>query len=371
MEILLDRTGSVGSLADSLARLDADAAVEGILVFACDGNGFRPEDVDPVLRAVRKPLFGGVFPQIVHGSEHLLRGTVAVGLKVRPALAVVHGVSRPEQDFDEVLLGAFPGAASDVARTMFVFVDGFASRVSALIDALFNTFGLEVNYIGGGAGSLSLVPGPCVITPEGLVQDAAVVALLDVPSGVGVAHGWHAVSDAFKVTESEGNVIHSLDWRPALEVYREVVEAHANDRLDAGDFFRLAKAYPFGITKLGNEMVVRDPLMPRGDGLVCVGEVPQGSFVRVLHGDEQSLLGAASHAREMAAAAMGARPVNAQFFIDCISRVLFLEDRFAHELGAVRTQGVPMVGALTIGEIANSGRDYLEFYNKTAVVGLL
>jgi hypothetical protein len=43
---------------------------------------------------------------------------------------------------------------------------------------------------------------------------------------------------------------------------------------------------------------------------------------------------------------------------------------FGDELVAI-DDGLPMVGALTLGEIANSGRDFLEFYNKTAVVGLI
>ncbi|NOR26157.1 MAG: hypothetical protein GQ542_17575 [Desulforhopalus sp.] len=39
----------------------------------------------------------------------------------------------------------------DAARTLFVLVDGYATRISSLIEALFNIFGLELNFIGGGA----------------------------------------------------------------------------------------------------------------------------------------------------------------------------------------------------------------------------
>jgi hypothetical protein len=57
--------------------------------------------------------------------------------------------------------------------------------------------------------------------------------------------------------------------------------------------------------------------------------------------------------------------------IDCISRVLFLGKEFEKEIQAVYQEDIPLIGALTLGEIANSGRDYLEFYNKTAVVGCM
>jgi hypothetical protein len=55
---------------------------------------------------------------------------------------------------------------------------------------------------------------------------------------------------------------------------------------------------------------------------------------------------------------------------DCISRALFLEDRLGEELAAAAGGG-DLFGAMTLGEIANSSRAYLEFYNKTAVVALL
>jgi hypothetical protein len=370
MRITFDRGGTPDALAKALTALDADPEVGGIMVLACDENGFTPKNLDAHLQAVRKPLFGGIFPQIVHGEEHLTRGIIAVGFPAFPRVATIDNVSRAERDFDAVLLDAFPEVTSDKAQCLFVFVDGFASRIGALIDALFNTFGLEINYLGGGCGSLSLVPKPCILCNRGLVQDGAVLALLDLPSGVGVAHGWQPVSAAFKVTESSGNIIHSLDWKPAYAVYREIVEAHSGQRFTADNFFSIAKAYPFGIAKLGTEMVVRDPLMTQGDALVCVGEVLQGSFVRVLHGDQTSLLAAAAQAHDMAHTALGDHPAHVELFIDCISRVLFLDDSFPLELQAVHERQLPLIGALTIGEIANSGKDYLDFYNKTAVVGM-
>lgn len=370
MRIVFEREGTPAALERLLAELDADPAVGGILVLACDENGFTPDDINALLQSVRKPLFGGIFPQIVHDREHLTQGIIAIGFPARPEIATIDNISSGNLDFDAALLEAFPEVTSDKAQCLFVFVDGFATRISALIDALFNAFGLEINYLGGGCGSLSLQPKPCIISNHGLRQDGAVLALLDLPSGVGVAHGWQPVSAAYKVTESSGNIIHSLDWKPAYQVYREVVEAHSGLRFTADNFFSIAKAYPFGITKLGTEMVVRDPLMTQDDALVCVGEVLQGSFVRVLNGDQGSLLAAATQARDTARTALGNHPAHAEIFIDCISRVLFLDDRFPLELEAVHELELPLIGALTIGEIANSGKDYLDFYNKTAVVGM-
>ncbi|NOR26155.1 MAG: hypothetical protein GQ542_17565 [Desulforhopalus sp.] len=57
--------------------------------------------------------------------------------------------------------------------------------------------------------------------------------------------------------------------------------------------------------------------------------------------------------------------------MDCISRVLFLGDKLQEEIEAVQDASAPLIGAFTIGEIANSGKDFLEFYNKTCIVGVL
>jgi hypothetical protein len=252
-------------------------------------------------------------------------------------------------------------------------VDGFSQRISALIDSLFNFFGLEVNYLGGGCGSLSFKQKPCLFTNEGLIADSAILATVGTTSGIGVSHGWTSVRGPFKVTESDRNTILSLDWQPAFSIYRRVVEEAARCEFTETNFFELAKCYPFGIKRLGGEMIVRDPFIVKDNGaLVCVGEVPVESYVDILTGDESSLVNAAGKALALSLDAYhGPADKKIILFIDCISRVLFLGKDFEKEIQAVYQEGTPLIGALTLGEIANSGKEYLEFFNKTAVVGCL
>lgn len=371
MKTLFDPTGDITAFADLLTRLDQDPAVGSIVVFSCDENGFTPETCDTLLQGLSKPVMGGVYPQIIVGREHYAKGTVAIGLPATVHYTIIKNISDPQHDLVTAVEDVLAPDGHE-ETTLLILVDGFAARISGLIDALFENFGLQPNYLGGGAGSLSLKQKPCVMTPEGLLEDAAIIADTGLQSGIGVSHGWEVISDPIKVTASDRNTILQLNYRPAFEVYQEVVSPKAGETVTAEDFFRIAKGFPFGLRKMGTEVVVRDPLMVGEQGsLVCVGEVPANSFVHILQGQTERLIAAAGTANELAAQALQERNGEQQgrIFIDCISRVLFMEERFGEELAQV-DDGLPMVGALTLGEIANSGQDYLEFYNKTAVVGL-
>jgi hypothetical protein len=151
------------------------------------------------------------------------------------------------------------------------------------------------------------------------------------------------------------------------------VEKHSKKSFDQETFYDLSKFYPFVIGKLGAEGVVRDAVQRNADeSLLCVGELPVNSLVNIVTGDADSMIHAAQRARESALA--GWKPTaspGVTLIMDCISRSICLGDRFPHELEVLVVPGNPQVGALTIGEVANNGQDYLEFYNKTAVVGIL
>ncbi|WP_179953341.1 FIST signal transduction protein [Desulfobotulus mexicanus] len=351
-------------------RMASDPRVKSLLILGCDGNEWTKEEADPLFQSLPVPVFGGIFPQIIAEGKNLEQGTLVAGLRHPVKPFVIKDISRPETELEDELDDLL-SSENFSSATLFVFVDGMAKRIAELVEGLFSTLGLEPNYVGGGAGSLSFKQKPCIITPEGLLMDAAVLGLSKVSSGIGVAHGWHPVSETIKVTASSANRVLSLNWKPAFDVYREIIEKHGNVSFEKTTFFDIAKAYPLGIARMGAEMVVRDPILTEENALVCVGEVPEGNYIHILNGDMDSLIKGAVEARNTASANYRGEEKNpVLFFMDCISRVLFMGDDFRREIQAVE-QGSVTFGALSLGEIANTGDAFLEFYNKTAVAALL
>ena len=357
-------------LISSLNEFQKDNFVGGILILACDNNNVKQEEIDPILSAVKKPLFGAIFPGLIFDNKKHESGYIIAGIPARVEIVCIEHYSCRDTSFEEHLFSGLEKFQN--IQTIFTFLDSFSRRITELIESVFTTYGLEFNFIGGGAGSLSMEHKPCIITNDGLKQDCVLLAGVNLASGIGVQHGWEYLSGPYKVTSSDENTILELDFKPAYTVYKQVVEKYSGKSLNKENFYSYARAYPFGINKIDSEKVVRDPILVEdGDKLVCVGAVEQGLFVDILSGTNSSLIAAAGKAVRMALTNKGSEAEHFIFFVDCISRVLFLEDEFEKELEEVTNipGSLPVFGILSIGEIANNGRDYLEFYNKTSVIG--
>lgn len=371
MTVLFDPSGSQANLQEMILSASSLPGVNALMILACDANGFAPENIDGVLSSAPLPIFGGVFPALIYGKELIRQGSIVVGLPGLLETSFIPDLSNKDVNYESFL--NYKAFDQPSALTMMVFVHGFSRRIGALIESLFNVFDMQMNYIGGGAGSLSLVSKPCLFTSQGMMADGAVLALLGLGSGVGVSHGYAHMCGPYRVTSSDLNVIHTLDWRPALDVYREIVEANLGMTLGEDNFFDMAKCHPFGIPRLDSEPIIRAAFHAGPDkSLRCVGEVPDGALVSILKGDESSLIRAAANSRRLALEAFPDKcEPGLKIIMDCISRVLFLGDRFREEIEVVNHGTRPTIGACTIGEIANCGTEYLEFYNKTAVVAVL
>lgn len=345
-----------------------------LLIMLAEKNIPNIPELIAALNARQINFMGGIFPGVIHGEKCFKEGAI---LKMLPALGKPHLVRG--LDTDAFILPDFTATAASVDErqsTAIVFVDGLTKNIAGFLSELYARLGHSVNYIGGGTGSLSLKREPYLFTAEGFFKDTAIVGFIHLQSRLGVRHGWHKIAGPFVATKTRHNIIEELNWRNALNVYRETVEKDMGMPLDVDQLLEVTRAYPFGIYKEGAENVVRDPVAVTEDGgLVCVGEVPENVVLDLLRGNRDSLMQAA---REVAQypPTLAQQSVQYGLVIDCVSRTLFLEQAFTQELAAIQT-GMSTVaphitpeGALTLGEIASYGEEYLEFYNKTIVTGM-
>jgi hypothetical protein len=327
------------------------------------------------LNKKRIEFFGGFFPGIIYGNQKYEEGAIIMVLPTFEKPFLIKGLNTENMNLPDLGNGIFENPRGKY--TSMILVDGLTSNISLFLSEMFNRFGNLVHYFGGGAGSLSLKQEPCLFTSEGLVQDAAIVAFIKLESNLGVRHGWKRIMGPFVATKTRKNIITELNWKNAYQVYRETVEGDSKKKLTPENFFDVAKGYPFGIHKEGMEDIVRDPINVNEKGeLFCVGEVPENTVLSILKGEKDSLIQAASQAAEDCLKS-GRKTIRQSLIADCISRAIFLGEKFMKELETVnqktRTiapQHTPM-GILTLGEISSYGEEFLEFFNKTIVVGFL
>lgn len=317
-------------------------------------------------------FFGGIFPSIIHGMQQYKSGCIIKKIPISHPPFLMKDISQKNYSLPDNLINL----KSNIKPAGFVFLDGLTTNISSYLDYLHNQFGNTVNFIGGGAGSLSLKQQPCIISNEGIHQDAAVLCITKMNAGLGVRHGWKKIAGPFVATKTEQNTIYELNWQNAFEVYQEYIKEDSNVTITKEGFFDIAKGYPFGIFKEGEEEVVRDPLFVGDNGeLICVGEVPENAVLYIMKGTNADLIGAAKSVVENATA-YHSDEIDEVLVVDCISRTLFLEDEFEEELSAISdnldTLGINAIseGVLSLGEISSYGNNYLEFFNKTLVVGL-
>jgi len=343
--------------------LQANNEIQGLLLFGCDLN--RPEnfEMEALLKINHKSLIGGFFPEIIADGERKKEGFVLIPLyeswEVLEFDAFQNNSNINEQ------LEKWLTTCSVKIGSVLCFVNALWSEKTNLMTTLYDALGPFVNYLGGGAGSLSFQSFPCVFANQKIIEQGAVIGVMQKQLSLGVAHGWHPISQPIKVTETNGNTIVSLNWKPAFSVYRKLVQSHSKQQINEENFFEIAKSYPLGLVKLDDEMIIRDPYATINETLQIVDEVPEGEYIRIMHGNMNSLLEGAKNAVEQAS--INHEEEFTQLCIDCISRVLFMQEDFSEELSYLNQKQMAN-GILSIGEIANPINAPLELFNKTIVV---
>lgn len=371
MNIYFEPNGDLAGFDSGIEKLMVDGEVKSILMLACEANYFSKKNLDPRLAALPVKIFGGIFPHIIYRDAVMDRGTLMIGLQDEVDVKVIDSLSNRKIDLDAVIEELIP--ETQHFHTMFILVDGFSDSTSKLLDSVFYDLGLSVNYLGGGVGALTHEGKPCLITNSGLHQDAAILVMSDVVSGVGSDHGWKCASEVFQITSAEHNVIKTINWEPAFRVYQRYVAQLTSKGLNRNNVDEIAPHYPIGIHRFGVKPVVRNiAKVTRDESLVLFGEIGTDSYGSVMMSTQSELLDASKSAwKEARREFPRASEAGVALVFEDVSCFRDVNTHRNSDFLTAVGYDVPVVGALTIGEIANNGKDYLEFYNKTSVVGLL
>lgn len=365
MKAYVDRTGTLVGLEKVLEEASDRPETRGVLLMTCDKNNYDPRDVAAVVADLRVTVVGALFPSVFDGADLLERGTVAVSLPVVPKVLAFGGDDSDDEEMRDSLIQS----GLEPHSTMLVFADGLASNAGAVLDALFDVFGLETSYLGGGAGSLTLRRRPCLITNDGMRQGGAVVAALDLECGIGLAHGHRKVEGPHQITSASGHVVRSIDWRPAATCFKELVRPHllpGDD--DSGGV--VSRNFCLALNRMDGDFVLREAVrVGDDDSLEFPAQMQEGELVDIVRADREGMLKAPAEAIKEAERRLGGRP-GTNLFFTCCARQLFLGADFAKEIAELKRGAVPVFGAVTVGgEIANNGDSYLDYYNRTCVVG--
>jgi hypothetical protein len=173
-------------------------------------------------------------------------------------------------------------------------------------------------------------------------------------------------------TSTEGNRIRQIEWRPAFEVYQELVRAQSGVEVTRDNFYQHAVHFPFGIIRANHEILVRIPVALEEDGsLFCVGEVPANAVLTLLQApkidSQHTLQSLVSGLTELNGDLSGKELL----LFYCAGRRLHLGlDAATGELRQFGqlTHAPFIAGALSLGEIGSSLQwGYPLFHNATLV----
>ena len=259
-------------------------------------------------------------------------------------------------------------------KVLLLLTDGLAGDQREIVRGAYEVLGAAVPLVGGCAGDDLKMTKTFQLHDDDVLTDAVVAAGIasDAPFGIGVRHGWRRTGEPMLVSSSAGNVVYTLDERPALDVYLEHFDGDRPAHGDQEGLARLALTHPFGLARPGGEELVR--FISGGDfaerSLSCIAEVPQSTLVWIMEGDAQSVLEATDAAAGDSLAALEGRPPLGMVAFDCVARRGVLgEARIQDEIDRLEAlaAGAPIAGFYTYGEIART-RGLRGFHNQTLVV---
>jgi hypothetical protein len=325
-------------------------------------------------------LAGGIFPALIEGGQFRTSGIWLMRFANAPYIALhenlqpgAEGTRKTAQAIADGVKRHLP--STQQKTTLFMLFDSMVPNVSSILDEIYLNLANRVHYAGVNAGSETFQPMPCLFDAERIIQNGVLVMLISPHHGAILEHGYIVPSETINASSTEGNRIVQIDWRPAFEVYQEMVKAHYGVEITRENFYQYGVHFPFGILRANHNVVVRIPVALDDSGaLFCVGEVPANSVLVVLEAPQVDSELTLQALTEGLAGLNGGSSGEEVLLFYCAGRRMHMGlDAATNELNGLarRTQAEKIGGALSLGEIGGSTLwGYPLFHNATLVTTL-
>lgn len=349
-------------LEDTLGTWRAEFPQMGVCAFLPEAQKEQLGVLQALCARLQLPLVGAIFPALVANARFHTEGLWLLRFDRMPFHALhadlpvdPEGVQRTSEALARQVAEHVQGEED---LTLFMVFDAMVPNIGTLLDEMYLHLANRVHYVGVNAGSETFAPMACLFDGQRLVHNGVLMLLLPGHKGAILEHGYRAPEQTVYATSTSGNRISQIDWRPAFEVYQELVHQQYGVRITAQNFYEHAVHFPFGIVRANHHVVVRIPVALQDDGsLFCVGEVPANSVLTLLQSptvDSQETLNVLT---EGLTALNGDSAGTELLLFYCAGRRLHLGiDVATRELRAfeARTRAAGIAGALSLGEIGGS-----------------
>jgi len=205
-----------------------------------------------------------------------------------------------------------------------------------------------------------------VVVAVGIYGDNAIVTS-------GALGGWKPYGPPRKITSSIKNVVYQLDNKPALPLYKMYIGYYANELPSSGLNF------PFAIMSEDKNITVIRTLLSineKDNSMTFAGNVEEGSTIRFLKSDHDSLVnGASSAAQQIINKHVNLNDSGLAICVSCVGRKLVMTDQVSDEVLAVKQllgQNTGITGFYSNGEICSGDDDsHSQLHNQTMTIAYL
>lgn len=186
--------------------------------------------------------------------------------------------------------------------------------------------------------------------------------------GFGSDGGWSDFGPEREVTLSEKNILYKIGDRFALDLYKEYLGKYAMELPGSSLYFPLSMKENKDAIPVVRTILSIDE---EKKSMTFAGNIPQGSFVRLMKGNLDKLIDASYNAASQIAKNRSTEPELA-LVVSCVGRKIVLGNRVEEELEVVKEvfgKNILICGFYSYGEISpNFNKVACELHNQTMTV---